>query len=914
MVFVKAVSVPAKNRLLCVTENYVKEIIIMKTGKKILAVLLVFCFVLTAVPAFAANYAHTLTNKVYNDLWGRWDATASIPDLTVTVEIHSSGAPLTFEDAAIQNMLKSDELTKAGCSITIPEYTLGEGENTYTMPARKAEIKTNYGLWITYLLPTNGEVATAMVEESKTNTELQALLTMDETTGAASLKTAGNVYGNNLVAFLKYKTNGAPLKATVKATLHASGTFQANGDFPLTSFFIADEKINTFVGGETPVTGTYVITNGQSAGLYASTLQDSNLDGPYTVFTAPADGIYDVFVAKRDTSASANAGTSYQRVIVLDVAGKTLTFGNSNVTTTMGYQWQNENNNTPVTLTKGQQVPIRILSETGSYAGANGVAFCPRADAETPVTIQYNASPLEPAGVTIETSVPAAETATVTVDGAELAVTAGAAETYYPNVRKSDANGNYINKPTLLDALVTLDKQEDIGIIAHTLLPNGYLNTAQIDTMAITPETAPLHNIPWPHTASLGTYADIFTKDEGYYDSVARTLTMRVKVPEDGTYYFIFSGNAYSSSRYVKAAVDGNKFYADVAGTDEKIATNGATNEIQRKQSANGIQLTAGYHTLSVSLSSGVIRMNYAGLVKAESQAEAATIQESFTDKATFNAYMNGDTLNVFDGDKIIGMNVAVNGETVTEDWDRYILSAGDEILLGVFDPISLGGKVYAYTSNITWDTNRQLTDETFNNSNFAVILSSYGNMPADVNVKDSMRGMHLTGYVILPSDDAATSGDDTKVANFINYEIQGNAISEGRLVLAIKQKDANFSNTTFDGAVYKNLAGSFVNNAKYDASQLYITDARFGDTTIKAEYADGKVVISSKKAQPIFVVVKNADGSKASAANYVLTINPVEVAVEAGQTVYVWGGTPYMTSGTTALPLCAPITVPVAE
>ncbi|MBQ2968741.1 MAG: MoaD/ThiS family protein [Clostridia bacterium] len=883
----------------------------MKTGKKILAVLLVFCFVLTAVPAFAADYAHTLTNKVYNDLWGRWDATASIQDLTVTVEIQSSGAPLTFEDATIQNMLKSDELTKAGCSITIPEYTLGEGENVYTMPARKAEIKTNYGLWITYLLPTNGEVATAMVEESKTNAELQALLTMDETTGAASLQTAGNVYGNNLVAFLKYKTNGAPLKATVKATLHASGTFQANGDFPLTSFFIADEKINTFVGGETPVTGAYVISNGASAGLYASTLQDSNLDGPYTVFTAPADGIYDVFVAKRDTSASANASSSYQRLIVLDVAGKTLTFGNSNVSTTMGYQWQNENNNTPVTLTKGQQVPIRILSETGSYAGANGVAFCPRSDAETPVTIQYNASPLEPAGVTIETSVPAAETATVTVDGAELAVTAGAAEAYYPNVRKSDANGNYINKPTLLDALVAADKQEDIGIDAHPLLSSGALVTNSMDTMALSPTTNEAFGLGL--TGGAGTaYASIFSGSEVFLLSSGTKVNLTIKVPEDGTYYMIANGGCWGAERYMTAKVD-NVSYND--GTDDKFVFGGlGVNAHYDVQSANGLELTAGYHTLNVGIGGGAVRLSHVALVKAASQEEAAAIQASITTKADFNAYFNKTDRVGFNGSTIDGVNVAVNGETITEDWDRYILSDGDEILLGVFDPISVGGKVYAYTSNITWDTNRQLTDETFNNSNFAVILSSYGNMPADVNVKDSMRGMHLTGYVILSSDDAATSGDDTKVANFINYEIQGNAISEGRLVLAIKQKDANFSNTTFDGAVYKNLAGSFVNNAKYDASQLYITDARFGDTTIKAEYADGNVVISSKKAQPIFVVVKNADGSKASAANYALTINPVEVAVEAGQTVYVWGGTPYMTSGTTALPLCAPITVPVTE
>ncbi len=894
----------------------------MKTGKKILALLLVFCFMMVAtVPAFAASFSHTLTNHVDNALWGRWDSTASITDLDVTIKISSGAISLTFADEEIAKLLKdksagdSGYLAAKGYYVTLPDITFGEGENTITVPGGKFKFNTVYGLWVTTYLPTSGAVAKAMVEDSKTDADLQALMIMDETTGAASLATGNSVYGKNIYNYIMYKAGQEP-EASAKATVHAGGNFQANGDFPLTSFFIADDKISTFVDEDCK--GSYVLNNSTAVGLYAAKTMNSMLDGPYTVFTAPDTGIYDVFVAKRDTSASANNATKSQRHIELEIAGEVFQFSNTKASTTMGYYWEPAAANKALSLTKGQQVPVRILAETGHYGGAYGVAFAPRTDAETPVEIQYNASPLGDDvlnNASIATSVPEAQTVTVNVSGEELAVTAGTAHGYYPNASIAKTDGSYNNQPTLLDALVAADKLEDIGIDPHVLLADGTLYSGTIDTMAITPDTAVSQGLNWP-TGSNALYADLWTGNEILQTPTGTTAySMLVKIPENGTYHFIVSGSCWDSNRYVTAQVGGQNFEADDTGYTKFILGAKGKNEYYHAQSANGIELTAGYHLFKVTVT-GVVRMSYAGLVKADSQEDAASIQEGFKSKADFNDYMNSGTRNVFFGGKIADTIVSVNGETINGGFDRYILSEGDEILLNTFEPVSLGQTVTALSSNITYDSNRHLSDETFANTDFVILLSNYANMPVDVTKKDSMRGLYLNGYVTYTSDNTGTDGDDTQVINYIHYPILGNSIDgSGRLVIAININDA--SNTVFDGKTYKNLIGGF--HSEYekntDCSNLYVSDERFnGDATVTAEYADGKVVISSKKAQPIFVIVKNADGSKASATNYALGVAPVEVPVTAGQTVYVWGGTPYKTSGTTALPLCAPVTVPAAE
>lgn len=888
----------------------------MKTGKKILALLLVFCFMMAAVPAYAASFSYTITGSVDNELWGRWDSEASIKNVTVTVKLQNGAIGTVFADAEMDNLRKNATFKNEGYAITLPDLTFGNGENTITVPGGKFKINTDNGLWVTTYLTTTGPVAAAMVEESKTNEELRALLTIDPETDAASLKTGSNVFNGNIYNYIKYKIGAENMSVTTdQATLHAGKAITVNGDFPLTTFMLSENQITTFVGGETPVQGAYVYSlDGNTDGLYVSSRADSGLDGPYAVFTAPATGTYDVHVLKRDDKDGSNPKS---RHIVMEIAGQTMNFGNSNVSNTMGYQWQNEDNHTPVYLTKGQQVPVRVLAETGYYSGAYGFAFTPRTDAETPVTVQYNATPTGYTAMntaTIKSVIPAAETATITVDGEEVAVTAGAAETYYPNVRKSDANGNYINKPTLLDALVTLDKQEDIGIDAHVLTESGYLHTYETDTMAFSPTTAPLFGYNLPGNAG-DYYANVFSASETFNLASGTGASIAVKVPEDGTYYMIANGGHWDTGRSISVKVDSTS-YSD--GTDTKFCFGGlGVNAHYDVQSANGIELTAGYHTLSFSVT-GATRLSYVALVKADSQEEAAAIQATFGkgEKDKFNEYFNDYNIrNVFNGSTIeefLGKkSVSVNGEIIKADWDRYILEDGDVIRMDTFEPVSVGPlSVYAYTSNMTWDSNRQLTDETSNASNFALLISNYGKVPADTSVKDSMRGMYLTGYVTFVEDDAATTGDETKVVNYIQLPIQGNAISQTRLVVAINQPGGT---TTIDGLKFNNLNGGFADSKKYDATHLYITDDRFDgtDASVNVVCENGKVVISSKKSQPVFVIVNNADGTKASATNYALDITtPVEVEVTAGQTVYVWEGSSYLASGTTARPLCAPIVV----
>lgn len=891
----------------------------MKTGKKILALLLVFCFMMAAVPAYAANFSYTITGSVDNGLWGRWDSEASIKNVTVTVQLLNGGIGTVFADAEMNNLRKNKTFATEGYAITLPDLTFGKGENTITVPGGKFKINTETGLWVTTYLPTSGPVATAMVEESKTNEELRALLTIDPATDAASLATGNSVYAGNIYKYIKYKIGAENMSFTTdQATLHAGKAITVSGDFPLTTFMLSENQITTFVGGETPVQGAYVYSlDGNTDGLYVSRRSNSALDGPYAVFTAPATGVYDVHVLKRDDKDGSNPAS---RHIVMEIAGQTMHFGNSNVSNTMGYQWQNEDNNTPVYLTKGQQVTVRVLAETGYYAGAYGFAFTPRTEAETPVAVQYNATPTGYTAMnnaTIKSVIPAAETATITVDGEEVAVTAGAAETYYPNVRKSDANGNYINKPTLLDVVVARDKQEDIGIDAHVLTDEGWLITSATDTMAFSPTTAPLFGYNLPGNAG-DLYASVFSGAETFSLSSGASASIAVKVPEDGTYYMIANGGHWSTDRYITVKVD-SASYED--GTDTSFCFGGeGKNAHYNVQSANGLELTAGYHTLSFSVK-GATRLSYVALVKADSQEEAAAIQATFGqgEKDKFNAYFNKTERSVFDGNSIPDLLVSVNNQIIKEDWDRYIIEDGDEIRFDIFESLPITNRINAVSTNITYDNNRQLSAETFANTDAVILINASSipkmNLPVDLTQKDSMRGMYLNGYLVHTQDDPATSGDETLVYNYVHLPIQGNSIdTSGRLIIAIKGGSNN--NTDFDGKTFKNLkgtpAGGYQETYKYNWDNLYITDDRFdGDATVTAKYTDGKVVIASTKAQPIFVTVKNADGTKASATNYALNIDAaVEVAVTAGQTVYVWGGTPYIANGTNALPLCAPIVV----
>ena len=505
--------------------------------------------------------------------------------------------------------------------------------------------------------------------------------------------------------------------------------------------------------------------------------------------------------------------------------------------------------------------------------------------------------------------VPVVNTTSVKYEANDFIVKANEAESYYNNIRFVDENNNPITNATLLDALVAIDKQADIGLVPNLTLSDGTPSTLTVASMAISPDTYKSQNLALTPGAG-ASYSELWSGSETFVDS-NKTVTMEVNVPTDGTYHLVLSGNHWDTGRSIKANVDGTSFYS--SGTNTAFILGGEQKTgVYRAQSENGISLTAGYHKLSLTIS-GTTRLNYAGLVKANNQTEAEAVQATFTTKEAFNAYMNRP---VFDGTTLKDFKVAVNGETVTDHLDRYILSEGDEISLTLFAPISILTRYNSISGNITYDGNRQLSDETFAKTNFIILLNkgSFTDFPVNTNIKDSMRGLYINGYVGFNQDNPNTSGDETKVYNYIQAEIVGNSIdTSGRLIIALNLP-AN-TTTKLDDKTFINLNGAlsedhFRNYGGYDFTNLYITDRRYnGDATVSAEYKDGKVIISSKKAQPIFVTVKNADGTKASSANYALNFNaPVEIPVTAGQTVYVWGGTPYIASGTTAKPLCAPI------
>ncbi len=533
-------------------------------------------------------------------------------------------------------------------------------------------------------------------------------------------------------------------------------------------------------------------------------------------------------------------------------------------------------------LTESDNISVEIGKNSGTYIRANAIRL-------VPITKSVN----------------------VKVKGTDTNVKASDAESYYTNVRTEDENGNTINDPTLLDALVAADKVSDIGIAPNLTLSDGTASALTFASMAISPDTYQSQNLNLTPGAG-SSYAELWSGNEVFVDS-GKTVTMQVNVPKNGTYHLVLSGNCWDTGRYIVASVDGTSFYSDDASTNKKFILGGVKQAgVYKVQSANGIALTEGYHTLTVQLS-GLIRLNYAGLVLADSKDEAAAVQATFTTKEAFNKYMNTP---VFDGTKLTTISVFVNKVAVTDNFDRYILSEGDKIELNLFQPISIGSKINAISENITHDGNRQLSDETFAKTNFVILLNSgsFSAIPVDTTAKDSMKGLYLNGYVSFKSDDAATSGDETTVYNYINCPIQGNAIdSSGRLVIALNLPSS--TNTSFDGKTFKNLTGGLSeaynqnSGTGYDFSNLYITDTLSDGVDLIC--ANGKATLLTNKAQPVFVTVENADGSVASTYNFALNITaPAEFPISSGQTVYVWKGTNYIHGGTTAIPLCEPVTV----
>ena len=225
------------------------------------------------------------------------------------------------------------------------------------------------------------------------------------------------------------------------------------------------------------------------------------IDGPYYVFKATESGTYNVYASRRDRNNYIKNGnpavdTDIRRDIYLNISGTDLSFKRKDIIpddndSTLDYWLLPEDNGTTVTLTAGQEVVVRLMDNTGAWAGSYGFVLVPVGKTHdglvgTVISADnfasahnYNVTAKQISEVTINTAENAA-TVNVTVNGKAVAAkTEGAYlkdAVKFNNIKRFDLNGNYIKAPTLLDALVEAEavtSMDALGAVSVTL--NGKL-------------------------------------------------------------------------------------------------------------------------------------------------------------------------------------------------------------------------------------------------------------------------------------------------------------------------------------------------------------------------------------------------------------------------------------------------------
>lgn len=206
------------------------------------------------------------------------------------------------------------------------------------------------------------------------------------------------------------------------------------------------------------------------------------IDGPYYVFKATESGTYNVYCTRRDRyykDTNGTRDTDSRRDIYINISGTDLSFASKETLpkdNKLEYRLIPEDTGKTVTLTAGQEVVVRLMDNTGAWAGSNGFILVPvgkthdglvgtviSADNFTSAH-NYNVTAKQISEVTINTADNAA-VANVTVNSnAVAAKTEGAYlkdAVKFNNIRRYDANGNYIKAPTVLDALVEADAADN---------------------------------------------------------------------------------------------------------------------------------------------------------------------------------------------------------------------------------------------------------------------------------------------------------------------------------------------------------------------------------------------------------------------------------------------------------------------
>ena len=961
----------------------------MKTSKKIVALMLALCMLFSlSATIFAAEI--TYINR-FDEMREMWDENGEM-QLKAAVALSEGAMSINFIGTDFDRTLLYDKTTsdtryKVDLDFVVP------GVSPYKIEIKDAPITGAnskdgiVSIYFTSVLPFSGTVAKQMIADAETDEVLRSILYIEDGVGVISKDDNTNkpiINGEaskytytalskiNLLKYVGYKAAGNNVEGaqlsyhndSVDVTLKLPKVWVKKSEMPEGTIFIAESHFRNFVSDQwNTVNEHYAVTNG----TYLSTHSrgTAGIDLCYGTFKAPYTGEYQVLAMKRD----ANISSQNQRVITLDISGTEMVFGATHATTdaTPKFYWECENNGKTISLTKGETFTVRMLAESGTHGGLYGIALVP-ANVDVSgilgtTTIEASIDKGEFTTYGMKPLAETDETVTVKVNGLDVVVNKKDAGDFYPNIRTYGKDGQALTAPTVLDALVaakqatTEDTDYGIDLIPNSLSENKSLVThpgKPVTPIAPNTYVAAAGGAAWTPTGN--SYGGrVFEKAETHFGS--SDLKMDIEFHEDGDYYAIVSGSAYTTGRNVQIKVDSTQI-PYTASSNKFLELTKTDSGVKYQTSEVPTHIQKGTYTVTVDLTNS-IRLQYVAFVKANSAEEAAAFHNSVNTRVKWDNYFDKYDKAVFEDGKLTGSGIIiVNGNYVTENLDQVTLKDGDVIEYILpnktnFAPVSLNG---AFNGNGSIGASDAVTNENGGNAKFVGPV-----MPTlfDAKEKNALQGTYLNGYVtFIDFDDRSyeidgvtyyspgTSGDEGEVRLiFQDFPITASAYNENQKRYELAYKEAGpmagakikkvqdkeyyvsigmgwLQSPSFDlvDAEGNKLIGSDgkvvtrQRNMHVDFSHLYLTNTNSAAPVkvTATKMGDGVYQLTSNKTLLVkLITVKNGVVSSTNELIDFMDEDGITVTVGDGEIIYVWEGQYVVgpNGATTAKPLCDPLT-----
>ncbi len=445
-------------------------------SKKILAILLTLCILLTSISAFAATY--------------NFYAPAVVPVEGMDVTITGTGADGT---AAMKLVLSQDSASALGLDpatviSTAIDGALLSGDFVYNSPK-------------TYVVFTDGGWATTSTNASKV-TEKFVVEQFEPIEGDAVLydqpipvegtyyDAEGNVLETCTIEKMQVASDCHPVKIpVVKAVANNAKTAVCininftdliassnNPELPLGkekgagAWTLSNIKLyptaKTFDSGDFPestvfISSSAVVNNpgnwekDGSDGYYFYKKGSSTSYGPYALVTPKVSGTYDVYCLMKELN------DEQGRTIALNIGNSgEYVFKKNNADAVHSWYWEKAQNGKTLTLTAGEPVLIQGTTSFGGYGRWAGLALVPTSenfnsfkDAESAHTHVFSRTEIEflqDKTITVEVIGEIGDPVNVTVDGVSYSVAPRTAAV--PLIHK---HGEFITDALVWDALAT---------------------------------------------------------------------------------------------------------------------------------------------------------------------------------------------------------------------------------------------------------------------------------------------------------------------------------------------------------------------------------------------------------------------------------------------------------------------------